>query len=160
MELSFLVASSSSYTVPSPPDLKFPETFYRSVAVSSWHLSWLLGYYRLCSLLDVRGRKWREAGEDCIMRSFTTGTLQKYRRTIKWRRMQWAGYVARMGEVRNVYSILVGNPEGKRPLARRKCRWEDPVKMKNDMRVCTGFRRLRMEYIDSSSGHSNELLVS
>jgi hypothetical protein len=37
---------------------------------------------------------------------------------IKWRRMRWAGHVARMGEKRNVYKLLVGKPEGKRPLER------------------------------------------
>jgi hypothetical protein len=37
---------------------------------------------------------------------------------IKSKRMRWAGYVARMGEKRNAYSILVGKPEGKRPLGR------------------------------------------
>jgi hypothetical protein len=37
-------------------------------------------------------------------------------RVIKWRRMRWAGHVARMGEERWVYRILVGKPEGKRPL--------------------------------------------
>jgi hypothetical protein len=39
-------------------------------------------------------------------------------RIIKSRRMRWAGYVARMGEKRNVYRLLVGKPEGKRPLGR------------------------------------------
>ena len=37
-------------------------------------------------------------------------------RVIKWRRMRWAGHVARMGERRDVYRVLVGKPEGKRPL--------------------------------------------
>jgi hypothetical protein len=39
-------------------------------------------------------------------------------RQIKSRRMRWAGHVARMGEGRHVYSVLVGKPEGKRPLGR------------------------------------------
>jgi hypothetical protein len=50
-------------------------------------------------------------------------------RVIKARRMRWAGYVARMGEVRGAYNILVGRPEGRRPLGRPKCRWEDNIKM-------------------------------
>jgi hypothetical protein len=41
-------------------------------------------------------------------------------RVIKSRRMRWAGHVARMGEVRGVYRVLVGRPEGKRPLGRRR----------------------------------------
>jgi hypothetical protein len=48
---------------------------------------------------------------------------------IKSRRMRWAGHVARMGEGRNVYRILVGKPEGKRSLERPRRRWEDGVKM-------------------------------
>jgi len=39
-------------------------------------------------------------------------------RVIKWIRMRWAGHVARMGERRGVYTVLVGKPEGKRPLGR------------------------------------------
>jgi hypothetical protein len=47
----------------------------------------------------------------------------------KSRRMRWAGHVARMGEERNVYRFLVGNPEGKRPLGRSRRRWIDNIKM-------------------------------
>jgi len=46
-------------------------------------------------------------------------------RVIKSRRMRWVGHVARMGEERGVYSVLVGNPEGKRPLGRPRRRWVD-----------------------------------
>ena len=44
-------------------------------------------------------------------------------------RMRWAGHVARMGQGRGVYRVLVGKPEGKRPLGRPRCRWEDNIKM-------------------------------
>jgi len=44
-------------------------------------------------------------------------------------KMRWAGHVARMGERRGVYRILVGKPEGKRPLWRPRHRWEDNIKM-------------------------------
>jgi hypothetical protein len=50
-------------------------------------------------------------------------------RQIKSRRMRWAGHVARMGEGRNVYRVLMGKPEGKRPLGRPRRRWEDGIKM-------------------------------
>jgi hypothetical protein len=50
-------------------------------------------------------------------------------RIIKSRRMRWAGHVARMGEKRNVYRLLVGKPEGKRPLGRSRSRWIDNIKM-------------------------------
>jgi hypothetical protein len=48
---------------------------------------------------------------------------------MKSRRMRWAKYVARMGEKRNVYRLLVGKPEGKRPLGRPSRRWIDNIKM-------------------------------
>jgi hypothetical protein len=50
-------------------------------------------------------------------------------RVIKSRRMRWAGHVARMGQGRGVYRLLVGRPEGKRPLERPRRRWEDNIKM-------------------------------
>jgi len=48
---------------------------------------------------------------------------------IKLRRMRWAGHAACVGEKRGVYRILVGKPEGKRPLGRPGHRWEDYIKM-------------------------------
>jgi len=50
-------------------------------------------------------------------------------RVIKTRRMRWEGHVARMGERRGVYRVLVGKHEGKRPLGRPRRRWEDNIKM-------------------------------
>ena len=50
-------------------------------------------------------------------------------RVIKSRRMRWAGHVARMGEERGVYRVLVGKPEGKRPLGRPRRRWVDNIRM-------------------------------
>jgi hypothetical protein len=50
-------------------------------------------------------------------------------RVIKSRRMRWAGHVARMGEKRGAYRILVGRLEGRRPLGRPTRRWEDNIKM-------------------------------
>jgi hypothetical protein len=49
-------------------------------------------------------------------------------RVIKSRRMMWAGHVARIGEGRGVYRVLVGRPEGKKPLGRPRRRWEDNTK--------------------------------
>ena len=48
---------------------------------------------------------------------------------VKSRRMRWAGHVACMGEDRGVHRVLVGKPEGRRPLGRPRCRWEDNIKM-------------------------------
>jgi hypothetical protein len=50
-------------------------------------------------------------------------------RQVKSRRMRWAGHVAHMGEERIVYWVLVGKPEGKRPLGRPRCMWEDGIRM-------------------------------
>jgi hypothetical protein len=50
-------------------------------------------------------------------------------RVIKLRRMRWAGHVALMGEGRGVYRVLIGRPEGNRPLGRPRHRWEDNIKM-------------------------------
>ena len=49
-------------------------------------------------------------------------------RVIKSRRMRWAGHVARMDGERGVYRVLVGKPEGRRPLGRPRCRWVDNIK--------------------------------
>jgi hypothetical protein len=50
-------------------------------------------------------------------------------RIIKSRRIKWAGHVARMGEKRNAYRLLVGKSEGKRPLGRPRRRWMDNIRM-------------------------------
>jgi hypothetical protein len=50
-------------------------------------------------------------------------------RIIMWRRMRWSGHVARMGEKRNAYRLLVGKPEGKRPLGRPRLRWVNNIRM-------------------------------
>jgi hypothetical protein len=70
-------------------------------------------------------------------------------RQIKSWRMRWAGHVARMGEGRNMYRVLVGKPEGKRPLGRPRRRWEEGINM--DLReidwgggVWSGFSWLRI----------------
>jgi hypothetical protein len=50
-------------------------------------------------------------------------------RMMKSRRMRWAGHVARMGEKRNAYRLLVGKPEGRRTLGRPRCRWVDNIRL-------------------------------
>jgi len=56
-------------------------------------------------------------------------TLPDIVRVVKSRGMRWAGHVARMVEGRGVHRVLVGKPEGKRPLGRPRHRWEDNIKM-------------------------------
>ena len=50
-------------------------------------------------------------------------------RSLKSRRLRWAGHVARVDYSRNAYRVLVGKPEEKRPLERPRRRWEDNIKM-------------------------------
>jgi hypothetical protein len=69
-------------------------------------------------------------------------------RVIKSRRMRWAGHVARMGEERGVYMVLVGKPEGKGPLERPRRRLEDNIRMDLQEVGCgvwTGLGKLRIE---------------
>ena len=68
-------------------------------------------------------------------------------RVIKSRRMRWAGHVARMGERRGVYRVLVGVPEGKRPLGRPRHRLEDNIKMNLQEVGCGGYG------MDRGGGH-------
>jgi hypothetical protein len=67
-------------------------------------------------------------------------------RQVKSRRMRWAEHMARMGEERKVYKVLVGKPEGKRLLGRPRHRWEDGVRMdlrETGLGVWIGFYWLR-----------------
>ena len=50
-------------------------------------------------------------------------------RVIKYRRLRWAGHVARIEEGRSAFKILTGKPKGTRPLGRPRCRWEDNIRM-------------------------------
>jgi hypothetical protein len=65
---------------------------------------------------------------------------------IKSRRMRWAGHVASMGENRGAYRILVGRPEGRRPLGRPRCRWGTILKWIFETwdGACTGLSWLRI----------------
>ena len=63
-------------------------------------------------------------------------SLPNILRVVKSRRMIWAGHVARMGDGRGVHRVLIGKPEGKRPLGRPRRRWEDNIMM--DLREVGG----------------------
>jgi len=60
-------------------------------------------------------------------------------RVIISRRVRWVGHVARLGERRGVYRVLVGKPEGKRQLGRPKLTWEDNIKMDLQAVECGGY---------------------
>jgi hypothetical protein len=65
---------------------------------------------------------------------------------IKSRRMKWAGHVVPMGEERGVYRVLVGKPEGKRPLGRPRRRWVGNIRIDlQEVGIWTGLGWLRIE---------------
>jgi hypothetical protein len=69
---------------------------------------------------------WRKLHNDELHSLYSSPNIV---RVIKSRRTRWAGHVARMGEVRGFYRVLVGKPEGKRPLGRTRLRWDDNIKL-------------------------------
>jgi len=81
--------------------------------------------------LELRGTRWQRSGENYVHNEELNDLYSSPNivTVIKSRRMRWAGHVARMGERRGAYRVLVGKPEGKRPLGRSRRRWEDNIKM-------------------------------
>jgi hypothetical protein len=75
-------------------------------------------------------------------------------RVIESRRLRWVGYVARMGERKGVYGVLVGKPEGKRPLGIPRIRWEDNIKMDLQEVGCWGVERDRWRALVSAEMNS------
>jgi hypothetical protein len=69
---------------------------------------------------------WRKLHKEELHNLYSSPSII---RIIKPRRIRWAGHVARMGEKRFVFRLLVGKPEGKRPLGRPRRRWIDNIKM-------------------------------
>ena len=74
---------------------------------------------------EVTG-EWRKLHNEEL---YDLYSLPNIVRVVKSRRIRWSGHVARMGEDRGVHRVLVGKPEGKRPLFRPRRRWEDNIKM-------------------------------
>jgi hypothetical protein len=75
---------------------------------------------------DEITREWRKLHNEKPSGLFPPPTIV---RVIKSRGIRWSGQVTRMGERRGVYRVLVGKPEGQRPLGRPRRRWEDNIKM-------------------------------
>jgi hypothetical protein len=75
---------------------------------------------------DEVGGEWRRLHNEELNDLYCSPNIVP---VIKWRRIRWAGHVARMGEEREVYRVLVGKPGGKRPLGRHRRRWVDNIKM-------------------------------
>jgi hypothetical protein len=83
-----------------------------------------------CIVIDLqrpkRAGEWRKLHNEELHNLYSPPDII---RQVKSRRMRWAGHVARMGEERKVYKVLVGKPEGRRPLGRPRRRWEDGIRM-------------------------------
>jgi hypothetical protein len=75
--------------------------------------------------MDEEG-SWRKLHNDELHNLYSSPNIV---RVIKSRRMRWAGHVAHMEEGRDVCGVLVGRPEGKRPLGRPRRRWQDNIKL-------------------------------
>jgi len=88
-----------------------------------------------CPRGDEVTREWRKLHNEELNDLYFS---LKFVRVIKSRRMRWAGHVARMGEVRGVYRVLVVKLEGKRPLGRPRRRWEDNIKIDLQEMGCGG----------------------
>jgi hypothetical protein len=69
---------------------------------------------------------WRKLHNEELHNLYSSPDIIKQ---VKSRRMRWAGHVACMGGERKVYKVLVGKPEGRRPLGRPRHRWEDGIRM-------------------------------
>jgi hypothetical protein len=69
---------------------------------------------------------WREFRKKDLRDLYSSASII---RIIKSRRMRWAGHVARMGEKRNVYRLLVGKPKGRGPIGRPRRRWVNNIKI-------------------------------
>jgi hypothetical protein len=74
---------------------------------------------------EVTG-EWRKLHKEELRDLYSLPNIVQ---VVKSRRMRWVGHVACMGEGRGVHRVLVGKPEGKRPLGRPRRRWEDNIKM-------------------------------
>jgi hypothetical protein len=74
---------------------------------------------------EITGEWWNSHNEELHKLNSSPDII----RQIKSSRMKWVGYVARMGEERNLYKFLVGKPEGKRSFGRQRRKWEDGIRM-------------------------------
>ena len=77
-------------------------------------------------LVTIRTGEWRKLHNEELNDLYSLAYIV---RVVKSRRVRWKEHVARMGEDRGVHRVLVGKPEGKRPLGRPRRRWEDNIKM-------------------------------
>jgi len=82
----------------------------------------------------VRG-EWRKLHNEELNNLYSSSDIVW---VIKSRRTRWTGHVAHMGDTTGIFRVLVGKPEGKRPLGRPRRRWEDNIKMDIQEVGCVG----------------------
>jgi hypothetical protein len=88
-------------------------------------LRFLFPVFLLLHVDEVTG-EWRKLHNEELHNLYLSPDII---RQVKSRRMRWAGHVARMEEEKKLYKVLVGKPEGKRPLGRPRRRSEDGIGM-------------------------------
>jgi len=93
-----------------------------------------------CKRDEVTG-EWRKLHNEELNDLYCSPVIV---RVVKTRRMRWVGHVARMGERRVVYRVLVGKPEGKRPLGRPRYGWEEKIKMDLQEVRCVGMDWIKL----------------
>jgi hypothetical protein len=91
--------------------------------------------------LDLKWRKKDNVHNDELHSLYSSPNIVKM---IKSRRMRLAGHVARMGQGRGVYRVLVGRPQSKRPLGRSRSRWKDNIEMYLGKIDIDGANRIRL----------------
>jgi hypothetical protein len=91
------------------------------VSIISWHI------FLVELLIQTHSRAFQTSNSKVPLSDLYS--LPNTVRVVKLGRMRWAGHVARMGQGRGVYRVLVRKPEGKRPLGRPRRRWEDNIEM-------------------------------
>ena len=111
---------ASSIQSPQPPPIS-----WKSILILSPHLIYIYIYIYIQEL-KFPGLFQRKLHNEELNDPYSSPNIV---RVIKSRRMRWVGHVARMGERRGVYRVLVWKPEGKRPLGRPRRRWQDNTKM-------------------------------
>jgi len=102
-------------------------------AICSVHLIHFGMITRIHSMMSVNHEEWRKLHNEELNDLNSSPNIV---RVIKSRRMRWAGHVTCMGERRSLYRVLVGKPEGKRPLGRPRHIREDNIKL--DLRLILG----------------------
>jgi hypothetical protein len=97
---------------------------------------------------EVTG-KWRKLHYEELNDLYSSPTIVRMIKS----RIRWAGHAARIGDGRGVYRVLVGKPEGKRPLGRPRCRWEDNINMDIQEVGCGGMDWIGLAQDRHVDGH-------